>query len=306
MCRIWEVYNKEQNYVSISTIQKTLDEIRNWLGPIKITFCGPGETFTNPDSFLAMEYAAKIGLEVVFTSNGTLINDALAKKIVNAGILHANISIDGIHAHDYLRGNGVYVKAIRGIENLNKYRKQLNKKMTIMINCLVTEKNLDELKELEIWTKKNDIKIRFNSLNANTRDDLSNELWIKDFNKLDNILDQLKIDHSNFNHILNCKSDFETMKSYYRNPLNESNTKRNGTCLGAVETLYIRHTGDVSTCAEPLGNILNNSLTEIWYSENTKRKLRKLRYCPKRCFAKCRDKGSLLDRANVFLRALRN
>jgi MoaA/NifB/PqqE/SkfB family radical SAM enzyme len=133
MCRSWEVNNKKQNLIPFSTMQRTLDEIRVWLGPVKVNFCGPGETLTNPDAFLAMEYAAKIGLRVGFISNGTLINDALAKKIVNAGIHDIAISIDGIHTHDYLRGKGVYDKAIQGIENLNKYRKLLNKNMVILI-----------------------------------------------------------------------------------------------------------------------------------------------------------------------------
>jgi MoaA/NifB/PqqE/SkfB family radical SAM enzyme len=124
---------------------------------------------------------------------------------------------------------------------------------------------------------------------------------------LDNILDQLKFDYNSFDHIINCANDFETMKSFYRDPLKESNTKRKGVCLGSIEGLYIGFTGNVQTmCTMPIGNILNNSLKEIWYSENAKKIINAKRKCKERCHVRGRDRGSLIDRAKVLLRVLRN
>jgi len=97
------------------------------------------------------------------------------------------------------------------------------------------------------------------------------------------------------------------MKFFYRDPLKESSTKRKRLCLGSIEGLYIVFTGEVQTpCTIPIGNILNNSLKEIWYSENTKKIIKAKRNCKESCNSRGRGSISMIDRANVLLRALRN
>lgn len=305
MCHSWDTLRNENNQVPKEKILTTLKEIRVWLGKVKVTFCGPGETFSNPDIIEYIEYATSIGLIVVFTSNGTLINKELARKLVNAKVLQANISIDGIATHDVIRGvKGTYQKAITGIKNLCEIREEVGASTRIMINCTVMGLNLDELIELGDWALANEVNIRYNPIELSKEERISSNLWIEDYSKLDYVLDQLIVRRNKSTHILNSLVDFETMRLYYRNPDDVLNRKRKGLCLGCVESLYIGHDGNVLTCTKPIGSIYDNGLRKIWNSKEAKDLLAQLRKCDVRCLGKNKDRGTLIDRIEVFLRSV--
>ncbi|MBM2834792.1 MAG: nirJ 4, partial [Candidatus Brocadiaceae bacterium] len=64
-----------------------------------------GEPLFRPDIFDIAKYAVSKGLSVALATNGTLVDDATARKIVDAGIARVSISFDGADAktHDEFR-----------------------------------------------------------------------------------------------------------------------------------------------------------------------------------------------------------
>lgn len=87
--------------------------------------------------FLKMNgFKGKIGLQ----TNGTLINGEIAEKLAKMDI-NVGISLDGtLNTNQYLRGETK--KVIQGITYLKEYGKNIN------LNCVVTNKNVDELEKL--------------------------------------------------------------------------------------------------------------------------------------------------------------
>ena len=57
-----------------------------------------GEPLVRPDILDIARHAVKLGFMVVFGTNGMLINDRMAKKLVEIGVMGVGISIDSLDA----------------------------------------------------------------------------------------------------------------------------------------------------------------------------------------------------------------
>ena len=76
-----------------------------------------GEPLTRPDILDIARHAVKLGFMVVFGTNGMLINDRMAKELVEIGVMGVGISIDSLDAqkHDTFSGlAGSWEGASRG------------------------------------------------------------------------------------------------------------------------------------------------------------------------------------------------
>ena len=119
---------------------KLLDNIASFAKPI-IILTG-GEPMLRPDIYDIAAYGHGLGLRVVMAPCGILINDETAARIVQSGIQHISISLDGATAesHDSFRGvNGAFEGTILGIEAAKRAG------LIFQINTTVSRHNLDEL-----------------------------------------------------------------------------------------------------------------------------------------------------------------
>ena len=78
-----------------------------------------GEPLVRPDILDIARHAVKLGFMVVFGTNGMLIDDRMAKELVEIGVMGVGISIDSLdpHKHNTFRGvPGAWEAAVAGIE----------------------------------------------------------------------------------------------------------------------------------------------------------------------------------------------
>ena len=94
-----------------------MDDVASYGSPVFL-FSG-GEPFLRHDLFELIEYATKIGLRPVISTNGTLITKENAEKAKNAGIKYIGVSLDGLQeVNDRFRGvEGAFENAIKGMKN---------------------------------------------------------------------------------------------------------------------------------------------------------------------------------------------
>ena len=86
-----------------------------------------------PDVFELVEYAKNHGIRTTFSTNGTLINKEMAKRIKSLGVGYVGISLDGLgDANDSFRGQtGAFDRALEGIRNCRDIDQRVGLRFTI-------------------------------------------------------------------------------------------------------------------------------------------------------------------------------
>lgn len=129
--------------LSQGQIESVINNIASFASPI-LVLTG-GEPLYRKDVFSLARYAVEKGLRVALASNGTLINEEIARKIREAGINRVAISIDGSSAesHDSFRGiEGAFDNAVRGARLLKEAG------VEFQFNTTVTKRNVDEINDI--------------------------------------------------------------------------------------------------------------------------------------------------------------
>ena len=144
-CRRLEV-SRARSRLDLSTEQvkrRLIDGLLAVGAPVLV--CSGGEPLMRPDLFELAEYAVGRGLPIALATNGTLIDEATADRIVHAGFERTSVSLDGADAatHDAFRQQaGAFDAAIRGLERL-RFRN-----MDLQVNTTVTSHNVRQLQAI--------------------------------------------------------------------------------------------------------------------------------------------------------------
>jgi MoaA/NifB/PqqE/SkfB family radical SAM enzyme len=112
---------------------------------------GIGEPLLNKDLPQIIRYLKGRNIEVLFNSNGTLLNPERQKYLVESGLDSYRCSIDGARPETYahIRGADLLDKLIEGLGGLVDMKVRLGTdKPEISIWCVATQENLRELPEL--------------------------------------------------------------------------------------------------------------------------------------------------------------
>jgi len=109
-----------------------------------IVFSG-GEPLIREDFFDLLHYSKSKGLYNIIASNGTLIDDNIAKELKKAGVTGVAISLDSTEPkiHNKIRRNSkAFELAMRGIEAVKKAG------MLLQLNATVMKYNFEDLRNL--------------------------------------------------------------------------------------------------------------------------------------------------------------
>ena len=104
---------------------------------------GGGEPFMRPDFLVLMDYAHQKGMVTCISTNGTLIDKAVARRLDNK-LVYIQVSLDGASAasNDAIRGPGSFDKALRAIQYLRQ------RDIELSINTVLTRRSFPELDQL--------------------------------------------------------------------------------------------------------------------------------------------------------------
>jgi len=96
---------------------RLIDCLSEW--GIGLLIIDGGEPLCREDTLDVVRYASSKGIRSTIGSNGTLIDEAMAKRMVDAGVMAVAISVDGADAqtHDSFRGvDGTFEETVRGMK----------------------------------------------------------------------------------------------------------------------------------------------------------------------------------------------
>lgn len=118
MCQIPQM--NANNEMSRGELKELINDIVD-LSPESIVFSG-GEPLLRDDIFELISVVKKNKINSCLVSNGTLIDNEIAKQLAALGIGVVNISIEGPEdIHDSLRGKGVFRKTVEALEHLSRH-----------------------------------------------------------------------------------------------------------------------------------------------------------------------------------------
>jgi len=96
---------------------RLMDDLSKWR--IGLLVIDGGEPLCREDILDVVKYASSKGIRTTIGSNGTLIDEAMARKMLDAGVKCVAISVDAVDArtHDSFRGvSGAFDDTLKGIK----------------------------------------------------------------------------------------------------------------------------------------------------------------------------------------------
>jgi len=289
-CYFWK--NGVQGEVSIEEYKNFIVSLKDIVKmPFEINL-GGGEPFLIDETLDLINFCVKHGFQPAVSTNATLIDDDLAKKISSSGLHRISISLESLNekTHDFITGvEGSYKKLMRGLSLLRKYWKSGD----VNVHTIIAEQNLRDIDKLGKWVSNDGFftGIAFQALAQPFRTDIIEKwyldkelgiLWPKDLNLLNSIMDRL-IDYKGLGYkIINPLAQLKAYKKYYNNPESFARPYR---CNSGDYIFNINVFGLVHLCCfmPPIGNIKKNNIKDIWFSEEAKRARNLMRNCQKSC-----------------------
>jgi len=292
-CR--RIESDEQAHTDMSTEQtrsliEQLAELGKGQPMMPVLVFSGGEPLCREDLFELVGFARSLGITPALATNGTLIDDTIARKIKESGTARVSVSLDGAtgEVHNKLRQlEGSFESALEGIGRLREHQ------VPFQINITLTKYNAHQLQEVYDLAKSIGavavhvfmlVPVGCGQSLADT-DMLSPEQYeqkMVDICKLDGLGEiQMKV---------TCGPHYERVirqQGLYKSRMKSGHPGgsvpgggRGGAsrgCLAGLGVLFVGHQGDVFPCGYlPVncGNVLKDKLADIWYGNKDLARMR--------------------------------
>ena len=244
-CKMCPMYNEIPDFVQITDdiMIKALEPIQDRNVDLEIT--AYGEPFTHPKCddymFLSRKMAPKA--KIMFVSNGSVINEERANKIVDSGIDCFQFSLDSGSKETYkwLTGSNAYEDVCRKLEKLAEIKEKKNAKhlriQTHILGLKEQEHEFDEF--VKKWSK------------------IVDEAQVREYGNWGGRVDDNGVTPANNNSEI-PKERYPCAWLWYCTKIEPE---------GNVIKCHQHSVGDEEN-PEILGNILENSFEDIWKGEN--------------------------------------
>jgi MoaA/NifB/PqqE/SkfB family radical SAM enzyme len=288
--------------------KKIIRELRQWLGTTLIRWSG-GEPFVRRDMIDLIEYSSAIGVLTGINTNGHFIDQGMAERMASADVFNVNLSMDGLQpGHDLVRGKGQFERVLRAARNLNEARHQRKASTKIIIKTTIMQTNLDELVGLcDLVEQEGFDALSLSPLEETFSTATPNKLWwqssklfVRDFAKLDAVLDQLQARSGAQGPVFNSQAHLESIKQYFRQP--NLPTPADFRCHVGDDHFRINFNGDVVMCPYmgTIGNLARQSPQQIWKSDEAADRRDEVAGCRRKCLIGCLYKRSLKEYAGLL------
>ncbi len=216
---------------------------------------GGGEPFMYYGIWDVLEHARERELVMCVSTNGTLITRERARRLAQLEPIYFQVSLDGgtPQTNDRIRGEGVFQRAMRGLELLAA------ENLSLTVNSVLTRYSFDELERLYDIAASFNAKLRVTRLRPSGR---GQDVWED--------LHPTREQYRQFVGWLQKHPDVLTADSFFH--LNAFGNKLAGLdiCGAATATCCICPEGEVYPCAFfqapefEAGNLHEHSFAEIW------------------------------------------
>ena len=284
MCGIKNLGFNKEHEIKVWELEEIIDEMVLMRIP-ELVLTG-GEPFLYEGIFEVIDYARRKNRRIVMITNG-FYDDNITDKIIDSGVSHLQVSLDGARAevYDLIRGvRGSFKVVIKNIKEFVSYGKSVGATVTI------TRQNFKYL--LAIANLARDIgcsRLAVRPAHVNNADPLNKDFsgiqfWIApdEITELKTAVEELKL----FNRqtgFLDFPPGLDLLVDYFRNgylpPI--------GSCFVGFTRLIISYNEKGSygvwMCEDMIGDIRKSGLKDIWRGLKARELRRKIKNCAKVC-----------------------
>lgn len=207
-----------------------------------------------------LDSSVGLGFRVTVLSNGTLIDDAIARRFAEKGVKSVQISLEGMEeTHNHLRGKDSFARAIAGAGNLMKNG------VDVTFNVTLSRLNVEQVGEIVSFSRNLGIpRVGFSRLVPSGRGQaLSKEALA--INQLRNVY--RKIESLNGNGVALIINDpLKCLLNDQKDTLIPGDVPLGG-CSAGVNGITVLPDGTVMPCRRmnvPIGNLVESSFRKIW------------------------------------------
>lgn len=260
-CKFCEYWKKTGEEPTKEEIFKLLSDAREF--GIGVYNAWTVEPLLRKDLPQIMAYAKKIGLITSMVTNGKLLYER-AEELGDVDYL--SVSVDGIDSYKEIRRMD-FETLLKGLKKAIKVRKLQKKKNPILMNCVLTGKNLDDIETLILLAKKLGVKVSFEPVHEfpGISEDIWNDIGIRNKEKF----------HCTVDHIIELKKQgypIINSKTYLKMV---RDGKMDYKCRASGIIMNVTHDGTLETCRvhnESLGNVIWDGFESVWKNSEEHRK----------------------------------
>lgn len=229
---------------------------------------GGGEPFLREDFLDILDYAHAKRITTCVSTNGTVLDEALADRLAKMEYLYVQVSLDGAtpHTNDSIRGEGTFDRILSGIERLVRHGFPRHRLST---NTVVTAANSKEILQIHEIGRRYGVKTRLSRFRPSGN---ARRVW-RDYHLTREQLLELSA-------FLSAHRDVLTGDSFFSITAEDRRGLGLNMCGAAKMTCSVTPDGGVYPCAflqDPLfasGNITRETLESIWQNSPSFRLLR--------------------------------
>ncbi len=209
-----------------------------------------------------MAHAKELGLITSMVTNGKLLYKR-AHELKDVDFL--SVSVDGTKSYREIR-NMDFEDLMKGIKKAIEVREQQNQENPILMNCVLSNKNLDDIEPLILLAKDLGTKISFEPVHEFPGIDKEtwDEIGIRDKEKFRKVVDRIIELKKQGYPIINSKTYLRMVRDGdmdYR-------------CRASSVIINVTHDGTAEACRvqhEPLGNVMRDGFEKVWKDSAARR-----------------------------------
>lgn len=266
-----------ENELTTAECLSLIDEMKA-LGTEMIILTG-GEPLLRRDIYDIAQYASSQGLWVVMGTNGVLVTDKVAQKMVECGVKGVAISIDSLdpQKHNSFRGGpNAWELSVRGLDICRANGLQ------VLVQSTVMAMNYDEIPQLlEFSREKGAFSFNLYFLVQTGRGQQMNDLSPAQSEAMLSYLVDVQDQHRPMLVRSKCAPNFKQIS--YQKGLGGLES---GGCMAGTHYCRIMPEGDVTPCpymTVVAGNVRRQSFREIWETSPILQQLRDVKQLKGRC-----------------------
>ena len=210
-----------------------------------------------------MAHAKELGMITSMVTNGKLLYERVEEL---GDVDYLSVSVDGIKSYKEIRQMD-FETLLKGLKKAIEVRIFQNRKNPILMNCVLTGKNLDDIETLILLAKELEVKVSFEPVHKfpGISEEVWNEIGIRDIEKFHNTVDRIIELKEQGYPIINSKTYLRMVK----------NGEMDYKCRATGIIMNITHDGTLETCRvqnEPLGNVMWDGFESVWKNSEEQRK----------------------------------